>query len=410
MTANNKQAERRLLILDDEKDIGQMIEAIARDSGVVTRFTTDAEHFFVGVGDWTPTDVIIDLMMPDMDGVQVLRRLAKVEPDCRVIIISGAGNRILQAAGRSAGEHGLNIHGILPKPFSPSQLRELLDVSTSLTRHTNKKTSRDLVLLRGGDIEKGLAEKQFSLVYQPKVDCRGGKLNGFEVLLRWYHPERGTIPPDRFIAVAERYGLIGSLTDFVLKEAFAWFSALMQRCRRNDQAEEGPLFLSVNISSLSLEDPGFEQMLVDYCASVGLPPSALMLELTETNTMKDPTGSLDLLTRLRIKGFQLSIDDFGTGYSSMLQLVRLPFSEMKIDKSFVLSALHSEESRTVIKSIIDLGHNLGMTITAEGVENQATWDYLQEADCDLLQGFYIAEPMSGEAVLAWLTQLDLKVE
>lgn len=407
MTATIEQAERRLLILDDEEDIGQMIETIARDSGVATRFTTDAEHFFAGVREWLPTDVIIDLMMPDMDGVQVLKRLAEEDPECRVIIISGAGNRILQAAGRSAGEHGLNIHGILPKPFSPAQLRELLDVPASLTRYANRKASRNPLLLRGGDIEKGLAEKQFSLVYQPKVDCREGSLNGFEVLLRWHHPERGSIPPDRFIAVAERYGLIGALTDFVLKEAFAWFSTLVQRLNRKDQAEGAPLVLSVNISSLSLEDPGFEQMLVDYCASVGLPPCALMLELTETNMMKDPTGSLDLLTRLRIKGFQLSIDDFGTGYSSMLQLVRLPFSEMKIDKSFVLSALHSEESRTVIKSIIDLGHNLGMSITAEGVENQATWDYLQEADCDLLQGFYIAEPMSGDAVLAWLTQRDL---
>lgn len=120
--------------------------------------------------------------------------------------------------------------------------------------------------------------------------------------------------------------------------------------------------------------------------------------------MEDPVTSLDLLTRMRMKDFQLSIDDFGTGYSSMLQLVRLPFSEIKVDKSFVISAARSQESRTLIKSIVDLGHNLGLRATAEGVEDQQTMDYLKEIGCDLAQGYLVARPMPGDQALAWAKQ------
>ena len=137
------------------------------------------------------------------------------------------------------------------------------------------------------------------------------------------------------------------------------------------------------------------------CVERNVAPRRLIFELTETSAMEDPVASLDLLTRMRMKEFQLSIDDFGTGYSSMLQLVRLPFSEIKVDKSFVMSARRSQESRTLIKSIVDLGHNLGLHVTAEGVEDQLAMDYLKSVGCDLAQGYLIARPMLGDEALAW---------
>jgi len=150
-----------------------------------------------------------------------------------------------------------------------------------------------------------------------------------------------------------------------------------------------------------LRDQALVERIVDRCAARHIAPERLIFELTETSAMEDPIASLDLLTRLRMKGFQLSIDDFGTGYSSMLQLVRLPFSEIKVDKSFVMTANRSAESRTVVRSIIELGHSLGLRATAEGVEDADTLAYLKSLACDLAQGFLIARPMSGADACKW---------
>jgi len=141
--------------------------------------------------------------------------------------------------------------------------------------------------------------------------------------------------------------------------------------------------------------------LLDLCCQYRVAPERVVLELTETSAMVDPTLSLDLMTRFRVKGFQLSIDDFGTGYSSMVQLVRLPFSEIKVDKSFVMHAQQSREARTVIRSIVDLGHSLGLQVTAEGVEDSKTLDYLNGLGCDLAQGYFISRPMAGDAARSW---------
>ncbi len=140
------------------------------------------------------------------------------------------------------------------------------------------------------------------------------------------------------------------------------------------------------------------------CAELHVAPAQIVLELTETSAMIDPVLSLDLMTRFRVKGFQLSLDDFGTGYSSMVQLVRLPFSEIKVDKSFVMNARQSQESRSIIKSIIDLGHSLGLVVTAEGVEDAETFAYLKSQGCDYAQGYLVAHPMPGEAARAWVSR------
>ncbi|MDV7392922.1 EAL domain-containing protein, partial [Arthrospira platensis SPKY1] len=144
--------------------------------------------------------------------------------------------------------------------------------------------------------------------------------------------------------------------------------------------------------------------LAQRCLQLQLAPERLILELTETSAMDDPVASLGLITRLRMKGFHLSIDDFGTGFSSMLQLVRLPFSELKVDKSFVMTALQSEESRTVVKSIVDLGRSLGLRTVAEGVETAEVFDFLRKIGCDQAQGYHIARPMTGDATLRWMRE------
>ncbi len=391
--------EQKLLIIDDDDMIGQTMSYIARSIGIEAHATSQPDEFFEQVESWKPTHIALDLVMPDMDGVEVLVELAKRECSAGIIITSGVGPRVLDAARRSAGEHGLNIIGVLSKPFSPALLRQMLTTEVNAVDGSGFASTRG----KGRDIEVGeLAEAiengEIELAYQPKVWCNSGLLAGFEALARWRSPQRGMVMPGQFIPVAESGDLIKRLTLEVMDLAMEWMSESLD----DSQADEDDwLSMSINISALTLDDPHFINHVTTQCKRFGIAPGRLIFELTETSAMQDPVTSLDLLTRLRMKGFQLSIDDFGTGYSSMLQLVRLPFSEIKIDRSFVMSASRSTESRAVIRSIIELGRSLGLRTTAEGVEDAETLEYLKELRCELAQGYFISKPLSGAEASSW---------
>jgi len=403
--------DNRLLILDDDALIARTIGVIGESAGFATRITTASEAFFRLLDEWQPSHIALDLVMPYMDGVEVMVELARRECRAQILITSGVGTRVLDAARRSAVEHGLNIAGVVSKPFSPGDLRKLLSESDSegepaATPDRQPDALGDRMEITTHDLERALERGELSMVYQPKVHCADGGLAGFEALVRWHCPVRGPIAPGLFIPLAESSGLIERLTRDVIAQAIDWFGRRLPASEvfRNNAwyaslAEQ--LTLSINLSARSLDDSGFVDHVAGLCDRAGVDPRRVVFELTETSAMEDPVASLDLLTRLRMKGFQLSIDDFGTGYSSMLQLVRLPFSEIKVDKSFVISSARSPESRTVIRSIVELGHSLGLQATAEGVEDRETLDYLGQIGCDLAQGYLIARPMDGEAALAW---------
>jgi EAL domain-containing protein (putative c-di-GMP-specific phosphodiesterase class I) len=191
------------------------------------------------------------------------------------------------------------------------------------------------------------------------------------------------------------------LTFAVVRKALQWFLGDFAASAARLPALPS---LSVNISPSALRDLQFVERLSDYCRGSGIEPARLIFELTETSAMEDPVASLDILTRLRMKGFQLSIDDFGTGFSSMLQLVRLPFSEIKIDKSFVMTAIASCESQAVVRSVIELGHSLELRVVTEGVEDDATLRLLHDLGCDVAQGFFVGRPVPGNELLAWLAR------
>lgn len=390
---------QRLLILDDDDMIGQTMAYIARSIDIEAHTTTRPEDFFEHVENWSPTHIALDLIMPEMDGVEVLVELAERECSAQIIITSGVGARVLDAARRSAAEHGLNILGVLSKPFSPAMLRQLLTSRAETSGHagaTTRGSEEEPVTTE--ELARAIENHEIELAYQPKVWCTSGLLAGFEALARWRSPSRGLVMPGQFIPVAEAGQLINALTHEVIKLAMAWMGDGFGRHNRED---DDRLTMSINMSALTLDDPHFINYLIDQCRSHDIAPGQLIFELTETSAMQDPVGSLGLLTRLRMKGFQLSIDDFGTGFSSMLQLVRLPFSEIKVDRSFVMSAVQSTESRAVIRSVIELGRSLGLRTTAEGVENSRTLEYLKELRCDMAQGFFIARPLSGAEAKSW---------
>lgn len=385
----------RLLILDDDPGVGQTIELIAQASGLQTLFTQEPDVFFSKLDEWAPDYIALDLVMPQMDGVEVLAKLAEQQCQAQIIITSGVGHRILDAAGRTAAERGLKIVGVLSKPFMPSALRKLLgDAKVEAGAPAVAVPAQDPPQRIGrNDIRAALDNNELFVVYQPKLRCRDRRIQGFEALLRWKHPELGFIPPDTFIRVAENVGLIDELTERVFDMAFAWFA---------EHFRQTGMRLSVNISARTVMDEAFVESITRRCERENLSTRQIICELTETSAMEDPVGSLGALTRLRMKGVHLSIDDLGTGFSSLLQLVRLPFSELKVDKSFVISAARSSESRQVIKAIVGLGQSLDMQTTAEGVEDAETLRFLEEIGCNLAQGYFIARPMTGNDAMQWV--------
>jgi EAL domain-containing protein (putative c-di-GMP-specific phosphodiesterase class I) len=390
-----------MLILEDDVHVGKVIKLIAEAAGLEARLLSSSDQFFSVLEEWQPTHIALDLVMPGMDGIEVLAELANRKCTAKIIITSGMGSRVLDAAGRAGYERGLDILGVLPKPFSAAAMRALLLGGGNARAGAGQPgdvadvqaTSGEFFHPPEAELRRGIEGREFRAVYQPKIECATGRLAGFEALARWYHPVHGVIMPDQFLPLVNRSGLIDPLTDAVLDAALPWFSS----CYGASSA----LTLAINFSAKTFSDPSFLDRIGERCRTLGVAPGRLIFELTETDSMDDPIASLDLMTRLRMRGFLLSIDDFGTGYSSLLQLVRLPFSEIKIDKSFLVATNRSTESRTVVKSIVDLGRSLGIKSAAEGVEDAETLDYLRQIGCDLAQGYAIARPMDGDAAQAW---------
>ncbi|GHE20390.1 EAL domain-containing protein [Halomonas urumqiensis] len=405
----------RLLILDDEAMTGETIARIAHFAGFEARHLTSSATFFDQVTRWQPDILAIDLIMPEMDGVEVMAELARRGSQARLIITSGVGSRVLDAAGRSAREHGLDIVGVIAKPFSAIGLRELLYRAAKMEGSPVAAWPGERMPPRQAnveDLQEALTLGQIRLAYQPKIRCRTGTLVGFEALARWRHAQLGDIPPDVFIPLAEAHGLIDRLTLKVAEQALDWLVDISSEATANRVGQHvlQDMLLSMNVSARSLANSELFDAILRLCRERGIAPQRIVLELTETSAMQDATTSLDTLTRLRLHGFQLSIDDFGTGYSSMVQLVRLPFSEIKVDKQFVMTATDSEESRAVIRSVVELGRSLGLNTTAEGVEDQKTLDYLDELHCDLAQGYLISRPLPPEDILGWFTVREAQRE
>lgn len=233
------------------------------------------------------------------------------------------------------------------------------------------------------------------LMYQPKLDLRSQTVIGVEALARWVHPQRGSIGPAAFIPVTERCGLIDWLTEWALTTAIQQWA--------NWRMEGLNLELAVNISALNLKDVRFPDLVGAVCAEHDFPPDRLTLELTEGAT-QEATRLMDTVSRFRLKGIGISLDDFGTGFGSLVQLRGLPFTELKIDQRFVSDLLVSRDSRAITRGLIAMAHEIGLTVTAEGVEDQITLETLQAFGCDKAQGFLIARPMPGDQLALWLAK------
>ena len=247
-----------------------------------------------------------------------------------------------------------------------------------------------------GGLRRALEDDQLVLHYQPKADLGSGQIHSVEALVRWQHPEHGLLGPGEFIPLAERTGLIHPLTRWVLDAALEQTAQWRHADRR--------LSVAVNISTRCLLDPAFPDQVASQLATWQVPADLLVLEITESAVMADPDHALEVLGRLHHLGVGLAVDDFGTGYSSMAYLKELPVDELKIDRSFVSQMATSPSDAVIVRSTIDLGHNLGLRVVAEGVENQHAWRQLSALGCDIAQGYYLGRPMPASELEQQLTQ------
>ena len=398
---NSQPTPPRVLVIDDEPFQLELLARQWRSLGVADVQTCSKGRGALELIGADPTRfnlICCDLQMPDMDGVEFLRHLGSSAYAGKLVLISGEDLRILNTAERLAGSHKLGVLGSLPKPVTREQLQAILaalvDALASIARPAVKTVS--VSSYGPAEIERAIVEGELVNFYQPQVEFMTGRLVGVEALVRWQHPRDGLVYPDQFIGIAEDSGLMNRLTQVViagprgaLRQARAWQDAGLT------------LQMSVNVSMETLTDCNFPDHLEREAAAAGVAPSILMLEVTESRMMKDSLVALDILTRLRLKRVGVSIDDFGTGHSTFTQLHEAPFSELKIDRSFVHGAWRDPALRAIVLPTLDIARRLRIPTVAEGVEDADDWHFFRLAGCEIAQGYFVGRPMPAAAIGAW---------
>lgn len=390
-----------VLILEDDPIDMEIVCGTLRKIGV-TRISncSDGNPALIIVRTYEPEIIICDLNIPGMDGISFLRLTAESGYRGGIIILSGADRSVMKAAENLVRAYGLHLLGTLRKPLIEEEVVEALSKQThnqAEQRHYSK-----VAVLSLSELQKGLGENCVEVFYQPKISISTHRVIGAECLARWRHPTRGLLGPAAFISVLETHGLIDLMTKVILEKAAA---QLRRWCNQGHQ-----LKLSVNVSMDNLNQLDLPEQFETIVQKVGIRPSQFILELTETRLMENLTISLEILTRLRLKGFGLSIDDFGTGFSTMENLKQLPFTELKIDRAFVNGAAHDDAAKAILGSSIQLGKIFHLNLVAEGVETQQDWDFIAESGCDEIQGFFIAQPMPTEQFIEWKIEWEKKLK
>jgi len=387
-------ATPHLLIVDDEPAVGKLIARIAQKIGYRCTLASDMAHFQRALGPDISL-IMLDLMMPKTDGIELLRRLGEQGYKGRIMLMSGVNKRVLETATELAKTLGLQVLGGFHKPFQLAELKTFFQQHVAGHAESGQRT-RDSQSISTQELQSAIAADQFLLHYQPQLDIASGQVVGVEALVRWRHPERGLIYPDAFIGLAESLGLIDALGWLVMQRGISECRAFMTHAPG--------VTLSLNVSAHSLDDLMLPDKLLTLTHEYGVAPSHIVLEITESGLVRDLAKALDVLARLRMKQFQVSIDDFGTGYAMMQQLRRVPATELKIDRPFVQDALTDDRARIIVQKTIELGHELGMRVVAEGVETSQQLAMLQTYACDVAQGYFFSRPLPVPDLRVWLEE------
>jgi EAL domain-containing protein (putative c-di-GMP-specific phosphodiesterase class I)/CheY-like chemotaxis protein len=379
----------KLLIVDDEPDFAEFVGDVAENMGFDVIWTDDPTEFTT-LYNAELNIIVLDLFMPNIDGIELLRLLNEHKSNASIIFMSGKDQGVLNSAQEIAVEQGMIVLGVLSKPFLVKQLQDVLE---KYVQCAPPQIAKPYQAPSANDIRVAIENDELFMVYQPQLNMINHDFVGVEALVRWNHPTRGLIAPAIFIPIAEENNLINEISLFVTKNAIK---------QQADWLKMGSnLRMSINMSQKNLDDLMLPERLALLATEMGASIKQIMIEVTETALMSDVVRYMDILTRLKMKGFNLSIDDFGTGYSSLQQLVRVPFDELKIDRAFIKNLNTDQECNTITEISIVLAHKLGMKVVAEGIESEDVWKILQQLGCDEGQGYFMAKPMLPVEILAW---------
>ncbi len=348
-----------------------------------------------------PAIIVLDLEMPDMDGIEMVQQLAMDGLRSSLLVASGAEMAVMDTVRTMVETLGLPLLGTLRKPLAFGDMAgALAGFAEAAAGKGAPRCDEDA----GIDVEAlraALADGRIRPYYQPKIRLDDGRVAGVEALARWCEADGRLIPPAAFIGLAESSGLIGPLTlimlDAVVRDLCAWHAAGFYPS------------VALNVSAPSLSERHFANEIIGRVEAARLSPSALVLEITESALVADLAGALGTLGRLRLKGYGLSIDDYGTGFSSMQQLSRLPFTELKIDRSFVRHADTKWRLRTILESAVGMGRRLGLATVAEGIETAAELALLQTLGCEYGQGYLITPPLPAAALMPWIASEEQRL-
>lgn len=334
---------------------------------------------------------IVDLALPGMDGLELIRRLGQIQVPARLVVTGAQPADLLFSVETLAEAYGVELLGVIARPVSAAKLKPLLDNYSPLARPPRKPGGPRFTFQQIGI---GLQKRQFEPFFQPKIELATGQVKGLEAFARWRHPEHGVLGPASFMEALEESGRIDFLD-------WSMIELSVERCRWFQ--EQGiPVPISLNIAPETLAHPAFVRQIGAALERHKVLPDYITFELPESSVLNTDPDFIERLVRLRMMGFGLAIDDYGTGRSNLQLLARIPFTELKIDRSFVDGASKRRPLGTVLRSCLNLAHSLDRMSVAVGVETRQDWDFLQSLGCTYAQGYHIANPMEATAFPAWL--------
>ena len=389
----------KILIVDDHVFSQAHVSAILQEAGFDNLHTAGSAQEALKILRQTTIHLVIaDINMPDMDGVQFIKAMARERFTPMLAIMSICSRRIMNSIALMAEEMGISVAGIIPKPFDLKHAQLIFQTLTPrkqskqiIQKHTSPSFS---TLFDYKTLKTAVEHGQIQAWFQPKIDLKTDKIVGAEALCRWNHPEHGFILPCSFLSSIRYFSLERMLLSRMLEDSLDAYSSWKQMGFN--------ITISINLNASLLDNPSLPDELETQVRKKGVPPGCISFELLE-DEITEPTNYHMGASRLRLKGFRLAQDDFGRGYSSMYNLITIPFTDLKIDRSFVYKAPEDKDLTAALNAAIQLGKQLGLTVTAEGIESSCELELLKKIECDYAQGFLISPAVESVSFAQLLT-------